>query len=522
MDPQDSEATAIKPSEIHENAALAEAKTGEEIAGRSAPADRIHADVGQWSAQGCAEGPEVDATLRDFIEVVLGGKSFSALYDPGAQVSFVGPKIAIYYEKRLFKKKDMLKGAVCKGVTQTLGLLGMNMEINGHSQTVIMEAVPDTSYDMVLGMDFMKAWMSNSENGDGRWRVLKGGYKYFVGSQKEKSDGRIFAECAGLVVVKEDERTELEKMVKKMVEDADGDVGLTDLAKHFIKVFDETPKMTVADVYEDNLSTGRPDFGELYPHPVDALEQETLWQEREDTRRLERQRRTGEESRALQAVNLVRGSSEVVSRGANEEMLAPPPEFADKATTSNSRPVEKEWKGAPSRIALPNIPKRRDLGTDGHGATVPPIEGLDSGQSQREGESLVGKGERPMAQVKPTNWSLQPVPIDGIIPIDRMPKERAEWGREPSVRGTYTPRDRPSRREVPEPEGVWPRYQVDTDGVARPEIRDESPPPRPGNVSRRVAEGYPCHFGFPSEVSIRKLTRRQDEIDLGGEDAPLS
>ncbi|KAJ8671787.1 hypothetical protein QAD02_003046 [Eretmocerus hayati] len=168
MNQQVSEATAIKPSEIHENAALAEAKTGEGIAGRFSPADSIHADVGQWSAQECAERPEVDATPRNFIEVVLGGESFSELYDPGAQVPFVGPKIAKYYEKRMFKKEDMLKEEVGKGVTQTLGLLRKNMEFDGHSRTVIMEAVPDTSYDMVLGMDFMKAWMLDSENGDGR------------------------------------------------------------------------------------------------------------------------------------------------------------------------------------------------------------------------------------------------------------------------------------------------------------------------------------------------------------------
>ncbi|KAJ8671607.1 hypothetical protein QAD02_002866 [Eretmocerus hayati] len=193
MDPQVSEATALKLSEIHENAALAEAKIGEEIAGRSAPADRIHADVGQWSAQKCAEGPEVDATPRNFIEVVL-------------------------------------------------------------------------------------------------------------------------------------------------------------------------------EVDEDNLSPERPDFGTLYPHPVDALEQGTLWQQREDARLLERQRRTGEGSRALQAVDPVRGSSEDVGEGASgslglvealllaegvdlasegafrtdEEMLAPPPEFADEATTSKPQPVEKE------------------------------------------------------------------------------------------------------------------------------------------------------------------------------------
>ncbi|KAJ8684578.1 hypothetical protein QAD02_020370 [Eretmocerus hayati] len=302
----------------------------------------------------------------------------------------------------------------------------------------------------------------------------------------------------------------------------------------------------------------RPDFGALYPHPVDALEQETLWQEREDARLLERQRRTGEGSRALQAVDPVRGSSEEVGRGASEslglvealllaegvdlasegalqsdeEMLAPPPEFADEATASKPRPVEKEWKGAPSRVALPKIPKRRVVEADEQGATVSPSEGLESGQAQREGESLVGEGERPMAQVKPTNWSLQPVPIDGIVPIDRMPRERAEWDREPSVRNTYTPRAPPSRREVPEPEGGWPRYRVDTgrprhrynpnrhfevedyeSGVARPEIRDESPPPGPGNVSRRVAEEW-----VPMSLRVPERSHRSEASEEAGRD----
>ncbi|KAJ8671606.1 hypothetical protein QAD02_002865 [Eretmocerus hayati] len=156
---------------------------------------------------------------------------------------------------------------------------------------------------------------------------------------------------------------------------------------------------------------------------------------------------------------------------------------------------------------------------------VPPIEGSESGQAQRE-------GEYPMAQVKPTNWSLQPVPIDGIVPIDLMPRERAEWDREPSVRGTYTPRASPSRREVLEPEGGWPRYRIDTgrphhrynpnrhsevedykSGVARPEIRDESPRPGPGNVSRRVAEEW-----VPMSLRVPERSPRSGANEEAGRD----
>ncbi|KAJ8678210.1 hypothetical protein QAD02_013997 [Eretmocerus hayati] len=203
------------------------------------------------------------------------------------------------------------------------------------------------------------------------------------------------------------------------------DVGLTDLAKHFFRLLDETPiqgkveaDTTISDVDKDNFSPGRPDFGELDPHSVDAPKRETLWQERENTRCLERQRRTSDGSRALQARDSVRDSSkevgggaskslglvealllaegvDLVSKGAlqlDEEMLAPPPEFADEATASNPRAVEKELKGAPSRVVLAKIPKRRDLGTNGHRATVPSIEELGSRQAQRELEACWGRG----------------------------------------------------------------------------------------------------------------------------------
>ncbi|KAJ8685479.1 hypothetical protein QAD02_021272 [Eretmocerus hayati] len=116
MDPHVSEATALKPSELHENAALAGAKTGGRNRWKICTRRSYTRRCGTWSTQECAEGPGVSVRPRDSIEVVLGGKSFSALYDPGAQVPFVDPKITKYYEKRLFKKKDMLEEAVVKGV----------------------------------------------------------------------------------------------------------------------------------------------------------------------------------------------------------------------------------------------------------------------------------------------------------------------------------------------------------------------------------------------------------------------
>ncbi|KAJ8665517.1 hypothetical protein QAD02_007179 [Eretmocerus hayati] len=113
-----------------------------------------------------------------------------------------------------------------------------------------------------------------------------------------------------------------------------------------------------------------------------------------------------------------------------------------------------------------------------------------------------------------------------------MPRERAEWDREPSVRNTYTPRAPPSRRGVPEPEGGWPRYRVDTgrprhrynpnrhfevedyeSGVARPEIRDESPPPGPGNVSRRVAEEW-----VPMSLRVPERSHRSEASKEAGRD----
>ncbi|KAJ8678211.1 hypothetical protein QAD02_013998 [Eretmocerus hayati] len=99
------------------------------------------------------------------------------------------------------------------------------------------------------------------------------------------------------------------------------------------------------------------------------------------------------------------------------------------------------------------------------------------------------------------------------------------------MRSTFVPRAPPSRHEVPEPEGGWPCYRVDTgrlrhrfnpnrhfefddyeSGVARLGIRDESPRPEPGNVSRRVAEEW-----VPMSLRVPERSPRSEANEEAGQ-----
>ena len=77
------------------------------------------------------EDPDLVAGLyvenRNFIAVQLGGQTYKALFDPGAMLSLVGPRVAERFEDRLEDSYTAVR-IVTGGITRVMGVLNVMLE----------------------------------------------------------------------------------------------------------------------------------------------------------------------------------------------------------------------------------------------------------------------------------------------------------------------------------------------------------------------------------------------------------
>ena len=70
--------------------------------------------------------------IRDFIRVEVAGVEYKALYDSGAQITIVGPKLANVFRDRLKGAQTCLKMPLTPVTSKTFGYLDVTVEIDGH------------------------------------------------------------------------------------------------------------------------------------------------------------------------------------------------------------------------------------------------------------------------------------------------------------------------------------------------------------------------------------------------------
>ena len=107
---------------------------------------------------------------RPFIEVVLGGVTYRALFDSGAMISLAGPKVTERYAARLQKGKTTVK-SVTGGLNKVLGVLEVSIEIGGKLAKLVLKAVAGIDHDMILGMDFINKFDICAKLAKRLWRA---------------------------------------------------------------------------------------------------------------------------------------------------------------------------------------------------------------------------------------------------------------------------------------------------------------------------------------------------------------
>ena len=175
---------------------------------------------------------------RNFVSIELGGEKYRALFDPGAMLSLVGPKIANLFQDRLEPSNLAIKN-VTGGITQVLGILKIILEIDGAAQVLETKAVSALDHDVILGMDFCRDWDIESKLGRGLWRAKEGKWRKFVTGDDE--GGKIHAECAGISELRRDQRKLIDELVDRVLPPPSENPGCTGLIEHFIDVQGAAP-----------------------------------------------------------------------------------------------------------------------------------------------------------------------------------------------------------------------------------------------------------------------------------------
>ena len=100
---------------------------------------------------------------RNFIAVQLGGQTYKALFDPGAMLSLIGPRVAERFEDRL---EDSSTAALPKPLP--------------------MKALHNLDQEIILEMNFGKLYDVNAQLGRGVWRVRERRWRRFAKTGEEE------------------------------------------------------------------------------------------------------------------------------------------------------------------------------------------------------------------------------------------------------------------------------------------------------------------------------------------------
>ena len=182
---------------------------------------------------------EMSAENRTFLLVILGGESYRPLLDSGAMVSLAGSRVIDHYANRL-KPSTTAVMSVTGKVNRIVGELKVSLEVGGYLSTLSFKAIREIDHDLILGMDFFENFNVELRPARGLWRAREGGWMSLTRKDKDQKNV-VYAECAGISELKDEERTTVEKLVERILNSAQFTPGLTDLTDHHIHVIDPTP-----------------------------------------------------------------------------------------------------------------------------------------------------------------------------------------------------------------------------------------------------------------------------------------
>ena len=125
-------------------------------------------------------------------------------------------------------------------VTPIAGVLNMSIKVEGVPTILSVKVVRELEHDLIFGIDFCQEFGIEVRFAEGRWRSNEGEWRSFAKTRAIEQP-RIFAECAGIAELADDQRTIIEKLVLRVLPSESESPGLTNLIEHHIDVQGATP-----------------------------------------------------------------------------------------------------------------------------------------------------------------------------------------------------------------------------------------------------------------------------------------
>ena len=97
-------------------------------------------------------------------------------------------------------------------VTPIAGVINISIEVEGVAKVLSVKVVRQLEHDLIFGMDFCQEFGIEVRFAEGRWRSHEGEWRTFARIRACEKP-QIFAECAGIAELADDQRIIIEQLV---------------------------------------------------------------------------------------------------------------------------------------------------------------------------------------------------------------------------------------------------------------------------------------------------------------------
>ena len=104
-----------------------------------------------------SQGTTASPVVRRYLSLTIGSKVYPALLDSGATCSLARPPLVERFADRL-KSSNSRVQSVNKKASKIIRVLPVMLEVDGQSECIKFKAVDDAEQQIILGMDFCKAF----------------------------------------------------------------------------------------------------------------------------------------------------------------------------------------------------------------------------------------------------------------------------------------------------------------------------------------------------------------------------
>ena len=177
---------------------------------------------------------------RFYLNIEIKGKPFAALVDPGAVISFLGPRPASLVSSAIAPTGMYM--IMPNGSTENLqGEVDLTLEIDGMARTVTFKVSDSLNYDIILGIDVLEKFEFVINFTKRTWQTSKGIEKRFYPKDKDPGVLNSVTALEGVAELSNEQRKRLDALLRRLLSPSEGPLEAAKVTAHKIDVQGATP-----------------------------------------------------------------------------------------------------------------------------------------------------------------------------------------------------------------------------------------------------------------------------------------